>query len=214
MRISINANIWAKQQWYTNSRQALIYHFTFIAWATYWVWYRWVWGWPFSSISSKYSHSFTSSISKTKAERILSAPIECSVYRLHAFRWRSEGEQVNSYDNLFSRDLRCLRNTIHANLFLTYILAALLWLSITLIYQVSHSICTHKRVRYAHFQPRSLPIRKRLFFGRRPTQFPTMRCWVDDTTMTVDQYAVGNLKFCICLMCTTTPPKRAVRALC
>lgn len=28
----------------------------------------------------------------------------------------------------FHRDLRCLRNTIHANLFLTYILSALLWI--------------------------------------------------------------------------------------
>lgn len=59
MRILINANIWAKQRWCTNSRQASIYHFTFIAWATFWVWYRWVWDWAFSSISSKYSHSFT-----------------------------------------------------------------------------------------------------------------------------------------------------------
>lgn len=69
-------------------------------------------------------------------------------YWLHAFVWRNEGEQVYSYDNLFSRDLRCLRNTIHANLFLTYILAALLWLSITLIYQVSHIVlCVPERLR-------------------------------------------------------------------
>lgn len=35
----------------------------------------------------------------------------------------------------FYRDLRCLRNTIHANLFITYILAAFLWI-LTLSLQV------------------------------------------------------------------------------
>lgn len=37
------------------------------------------------------------------------------------------------------RDLRCLRNTIHANLFVTHILSALLWM-LTLSLQVSYDI--------------------------------------------------------------------------
>lgn len=117
--------------------------------------------------------------------------IRNSWYRLHAFRWRCEGEQVNSYGHLFSRDLRCLRNTIHANLFLTYILAALLWLSITLIYQVSHCITSINVCGTSIPAPTLLPTPEHLFFGGRPTHFPTMRCRVDDTTMTVDLRQFG-----------------------
>lgn len=40
------------------------------------------------------------------------------------------------------RELRCLRNTIHCNLFFTYIFSALLWL-MTLSFQVSASL--HQR---------------------------------------------------------------------
>lgn len=39
----------------------------------------------------------------------------------------------------FNRDLRCLRNTIHINLFVTYILSASVWFAL-LAYQVSISI--------------------------------------------------------------------------
>lgn len=38
--------------------------------------------------------------------------------------------------NAYHRELRCLRNTIHCNLFITYIFSALLWL-LTLSFQVS-----------------------------------------------------------------------------
>ncbi|KXJ77900.1 hypothetical protein RP20_CCG006207 [Aedes albopictus] len=38
---------------------------------------------------------------------------------------------------VYFKDLRCLRNTIHANLFITYILSALMWI-IILTLQVSH----------------------------------------------------------------------------
>lgn len=42
---------------------------------------------------------------------------------------RKEWIMVNFFPSISRyRDLRCLRNTIHANLFLTYILSALLWI--------------------------------------------------------------------------------------
>lgn len=40
------------------------------------------------------------------------------------------------YGNLSSRELKCLRNTIHGNLFITYILSVTLWM-LTLTLQVS-----------------------------------------------------------------------------
>lgn len=40
-------------------------------------------------------------------------------------------------NGFYSRDLRCLRNTIHANLFITYMMTALFWI-LTLSFQVWH----------------------------------------------------------------------------
>lgn len=42
---------------------------------------------------------------------------------------------IRCHYSFIYRDLRCLRNTIHANLFLTYIMSALLWI-LTLSLQV------------------------------------------------------------------------------
>lgn len=103
--------------------------------------------------------------------------------------------------NLFSRDLRCLRNTIHANLFLTYILAALLWLSITLIYQVSYYYSLLLPLPPSSPSSLSLPsilwqwprrdVAGPKFVGRL-THFP-IECNVDDPTITLGHIAPRHL---------------------
>lgn len=61
---------------------------------------------------------------------------------------------------MFSRDLRCLRNTIHANLFLTYILTALLWLIPLALGVSTDEIC----IVFLNFSPFSTNTFNFLFF--------------------------------------------------
>lgn len=157
MPISINVNIWAKRQPYTNSCQSSICHSTFIASDIFWVWFRWRWDWWCSFISSKYTHSSSFLSSSAQSTTHFNHNHLQLLARRREREWMKKRENNKRFSfSFWSRDLRCLRNTIHANLFLTYILAALLWISITLIYQVrrrTNCVCVSTSISHVVIQP-------------------------------------------------------------
>lgn len=113
---------------FSTSSQSLNFPLSFITLATHWAWSHFPWQSQFFSILSVYFIIVV--------YRILWTKYFISSFSIHTY--------FCFYKSIIllqptQRDLRCLRNTIHANLFITYILAAFLWI-LTLSLQVNHHL--------------------------------------------------------------------------
>lgn len=75
---------------------------------------------------------------KKKEKKSISA-LSQSHQPLQAFFFLSFHASHHFFPVIYIRELRCLRNTIHANLFLTHILSGLLWI-LTLSLQASNQM--------------------------------------------------------------------------
>lgn len=85
------------------------------------------------------STSFTSLLTRLISQRAVIIRFSSFLFRYSVSRMCCVPNAHLSpvwYGNLSSRELKCLRNTIHGNLFITYILSVTLWM-LTLTLQVS-----------------------------------------------------------------------------